>query len=193
VPRPKNPVLTYRLHKQFGRAIVTVNPNGNRTDMLLGEYYSPESKEEYRRVLTDLAAGRLTSGAPADLTGNGLCARYWKHALEYYRHPDGRPTSEQTDLKHAIRAFHAQVGAMPAREFDPLAFKAVREAMIGKGWARPTVNEHCGRVKRFIRWGVEDELLSADRWDALRAVRGLAAGRTPARTTGRHSGLLRSV
>ena len=75
---------------------------------------------------------------------NELCLRYWKHAETYYRHPDGKPTSELTDLRYAIRAFREHAGTMPAREFGPLAFKAVRERMIVKGWARPTVNKHCG-------------------------------------------------
>jgi len=49
-----------------------------------------------------------------------------------------------------------------------------------EGWARPTVNKHCGRVKRIVRWGVENEILPADRWEAFRAVKGLTAGHTTA-------------
>lgn len=180
MPRPKNPVPTYRLHKQSGQGIVTVTANGSRKDITLGKYDSPESREEYRRVLTDLDAGRIKFDTPLDITVNELCLGYWKHAEEYYRHADGNPTSELTDLKYAIRAFREHCGTMLAREFGPLAFKAVREKMVGKGWARPTVNKHCGRVKRVIRWGVENELLPADRWEALRAVKGLAVGRSSA-------------
>jgi integrase len=182
MPRPKNPIPTYRLHKQSGQAIVTVNVSGVRKDMLLGAYNSPESKDEYRRVLADLAAGRLHTGAPADITVNELCARYWKHAQEYYP-PDseGKPASELVDFRYAIREFRGYAGDMLAREFGPLAFKALRERMVGKGWARPTINRQCGRVKRIIRWAVENELVPADRWEALRAVPGLSAGRTSAR------------
>ena len=180
MPRPKNPVPTYRLHKQSGQAIVTVNVNGVRKDMLLGRYDSSESKVEYQRVLADLAAGRIAASAPTDLTVNELCLRFWTHAQDYYRDADGRPSSEITSLKYAIRAFREHCGDRPAREFGPLALKAVREQMVKKGWARPTVNDHCGRVKRIVRWAVENELLPADRWEALRAVRGLTAGRTSA-------------
>lgn len=34
--RPRNVVPSYRLHKQSGQAIVTVNLNGTRKDYLLG-------------------------------------------------------------------------------------------------------------------------------------------------------------
>ena len=38
MPRPRNHVPTYRLHKQSGQAIVTVNVSGKRRDVLLGGY-----------------------------------------------------------------------------------------------------------------------------------------------------------
>ena len=103
MPRPKNPVPTYRLHKQSGQAIVTVNVNGARKDMLLGVYNSAESKEEYRRVLTDLAAGRFNTSVPADLTVNELCARYWKHAQEYYL-PDRMERKRPNSLTSGTRS-----------------------------------------------------------------------------------------
>lgn len=181
MPRPRKPVPTYRLHKQSGQAIVTVSASGVRKDMLLGVYDSPESKEEYRRVLDNLAAGRFNTAVPTDITVNELCARYWKHAQTYYQpSPGEKEASELSDFRYAIREFRGFAGDMLAREFGPLAFKQLRERMVGKGWARPTVNRQCGRVKCIIRWGVENELLPADRWEALRSVPGLAAGRTTA-------------
>ncbi len=182
MPRPKKPFPAYRLHKQSGQAIVTVSGNGSRKDMLLGKYNSPESKEEYRRVLADLEAGRIALAAPTDITVNELCLRFWKHAEQYYPNdPDGNPASELKNFRYAIREFRDYAGSIIAREFGPVALKVLRERMVAKGWARPTVNKQCGRVKRIIRWGVENELLPTDRWEALRAVPGLAAGRTKAR------------
>ncbi len=72
MPRPKKLIPAYRLHKQSGQAIVTVSQNGVRKEMTLGKYDSPESKEEYQRVLTNLAAGRSSTEAPVDLTVNEL-------------------------------------------------------------------------------------------------------------------------
>lgn len=184
MPRPRNAVPTYRLHKQSGQAIVTLNVNGKRRDVTLGLYNSPESKEEYRRVLANLES---LSAAPApvpaalDLTVNELCLRYWKHAETYYPNDhEGKPASELADIKYAIREFRGFFGDRPAREFGPVALKALRERMVGKGWSRRYVNKQCGRVKRVVRFGVENELLPPTQWEALRSVPGLAAGRTKA-------------
>lgn len=180
MPRPRNPIPTYRLHKSSGQAVVTVNVGDKRRDILLGKYDTPESKTEYQRVLTDLSAGRLFSGAPADLTINELLVKFIAWATDYYHNPNGAHTSELGDIAHAVRPLRELFGHTPAREFGPLAFKRVREEMIAKQWGRTTVNQQAQRVKRVIRWAVENELVPADRWEALRAVKGLAAGRTSA-------------
>ena len=162
MPRPKSPVSAYRLHKQSGQAIVTITVNGSRKDMFLGAYNSAASKEEYRRVLTDLEAGRFAPGLPVDLTVNELCLRFWKHAEQYYPNDaDGKPASELKDFRYAIREFRDYAGNFLAREFGPMALKTLRERMVKKGWARPTINRQCGRVKRIVRWGVENELRTA--------------------------------
>jgi hypothetical protein len=69
MPRPRNPIPTYRLHKQSAQAVVTLRlPDGTRKDVLLGPYNSPESKAEYRRVLAEWQAtgGRVV--APSGLS-----------------------------------------------------------------------------------------------------------------------------
>ncbi|MFO0821981.1 MAG: hypothetical protein U0792_02495 [Gemmataceae bacterium] len=63
MPRPRNHIPTYRLHKQSGQAIVTISSNGTRRDVLLGKYGTPESQAEYRRVLAEL---RGSHGTPRD-------------------------------------------------------------------------------------------------------------------------------
>jgi hypothetical protein len=52
--RRKGTLPTYRLHKQSGKAIVSL-PLGDGTykDYLLGFYNSEESKAEYARVVTE--------------------------------------------------------------------------------------------------------------------------------------------
>jgi hypothetical protein len=58
MPRRRNPVPTYRLHKQSGQAIVTLTGGlGRRRDVMLGRHGSPESRAEYARVLVDWEAG----------------------------------------------------------------------------------------------------------------------------------------
>ncbi|HUR53136.1 MAG TPA: hypothetical protein VMZ71_03320 [Gemmataceae bacterium] len=84
MPRPKNAIPTYRLHKQSGQAIVTVTAGGVRRDITRGSHGTPESKEEYRRVLADLASGRIGSGEPADITVSELCLKFWVWAEHHY-------------------------------------------------------------------------------------------------------------
>ena len=50
MPRPRKHVPTYRIHKQSGQAVVTINHNGKRREILLGKYGMPESRSEYQRI-----------------------------------------------------------------------------------------------------------------------------------------------
>lgn len=47
----------------------------------------------------------------------------------------------------------------PVEQFGPLALKAVRDAMVAKGWTRGTVNAEIDRIRRVFRFAVENELL----------------------------------
>ncbi|MCC6784263.1 MAG: site-specific integrase [Planctomycetes bacterium] len=179
-------VPSYRLHKSSGQAIVTL---GGRT-LYLGPFESPASRERYERVVGEwrargrfLAGTRDATGAPADwLSVDDLCAGYWTHATEYYR-KDGKPTSELSVLKLAMRYLHAGYGSTRAAAFGPLALKACRERMIAGGLSRSTINGFVARIKQTFRWGVENELVPPSTWEGLRAVRGLVRGRSAARET----------
>jgi integrase len=150
----------------------------------LGAFNSPESKQAYARIIDELATAPapdlIATGKYPDLSVDELCNRFRVWAETYYRNSDGSPSSELTDLKHAVRPWRELYGMTLAADFGPLAFKTLRAKMVELGWNRKTVNDHCQRVKRVIRWAVENELLPSDRWEALRSVRGLARGRTKA-------------
>jgi integrase len=207
-------VPSYRCKKSNGRKYACVSlpdGGGGRHDVLLGNYGSKESKAEYARVITEWeAAGRKLSrpDVTPDITVNELMARYWKHAKEHYRHPDGSPTSELNDLRLSFRPLKALYGHTLARELGPLALKAVREAMIKQpitkpvkvadpmtgevtwqekllriGLARGVVNQRINRIRRLYRWGVENELVPSSVLAGLCAVRGLKRGRSAARET----------
>lgn len=132
------------------------------------------------RVLRKLI-GRPRADRQRGPTIAKLIDQYLKHADAYYRHPDGTPTGETTTLQKALAVLRQTYGRTPAADFRPLKMKAVRDKMVDKGWCRKTVNNQVGRVKRMIKWAVENELLPADRYHALQAVTGLKAGRTNAR------------
>jgi len=66
----KGSLPSYRRHKSSRQAVVTLtDPSGNRHDLLLGRYNSPESRAEYLRVLGEWEArGRTLPGSGADLS-----------------------------------------------------------------------------------------------------------------------------
>lgn len=206
---------SYRRHVSSGQAIVTLpQSDGRRKDVLLGPYGSPESYAEYRRILKEWEAGGHRApepdshGAqkqPSDLTVNELMLRWLDHVDAYYV-KDGKPTSEPDTIRQALRFVKELYGHTLAREFGPLALKAVRQAMVdhpitrtrkvkdpttGKGrketkvlrvgLARKYVNKQVDRIKRMFAWAVAEELLPANVHAALLRVEGLRKGKSPAR------------
>jgi integrase len=172
-------IPSYRHHRPSGQAVVTISGR----DVYLGRWGSPESKAEYERLIEEwLASGRQ------DVRGNAitvaeLILAYWKHAKQHYR-KNGQPTSEQHIIRQALRPVRKLYGHTLARDFGPIAFKTCREAILEAGRSRSTVNSYANRVKRMFRWGVENELVRAEVYQALQAVSGLRRGRSAAHETG---------
>lgn len=54
-------------------------------------------------------------------------------------------------------------GRTAAADVGPLALKAVRQAVIGKGVFRCSVNHAVNRIRRMFKWAVENELNPARR------------------------------
>jgi integrase len=178
MPRLVNRTPSYRLHKSDGRAVVTI---GGR-DIFLGKYNSPESRAEYDRLIAIwLAAGRRlpgpTNGASADLSVNELTLRFWRHAEDYYRRPDGAPAPALDNLRLALRPLKDLYGCTSAGDFDTKALKVVRQSMIDAGLSRRTINQRIARVVRVFRFGVEEKLVPASVHHSLKAVQGLRKGR----------------
>jgi integrase len=187
--RPRNQVPSYRFHKQSGQAIVTITMNGDRKDILLGKYGTPESKVEYERVLACL---RTPSGSQVLASGNGISAKlsdltisevidaYRRWADEYYKPTDGKAKPGGTNPKYALRKVREMFGSSLASEFGPKTLKVVREAWVGAGLARKVINGRVGAVKRMFKWAVSEELLPAEAYQRLSTVEGLRVGRTEA-------------
>jgi len=113
---------------------------------------------------------------------NELILQYWLYCQKYFV-KNGSPTSEQACIRSALRFVRTMFGGEPVEDFGPLKLKAVRESMIDAGLARSTINQHVGRIKRFIAWAVENELLGVEVYQRLLTVRGLLKGRSSARET----------
>jgi len=173
---PKVP--QFRLHKASGQGFVELN--GRR--IYLGKHDLPETRENYRRTVTEwLANNRQAPGASPHLPVSVLIARYWKDRQTYYVDALGHPTGELAPLRASMRPLDELYGSTPADDFGPRALKAVRQRMIDIGWHRKTINGHVARIKALFRWAVENELVSGEVFHALQAVSGLRYGRSTAK------------
>jgi integrase len=171
----------YRKHRASGQAIVTINGR----DHYLGPWNAKASREQYDRLVAEwLANGRRPLSAAqsiSDLTVGELIDRFTTHAEGYYRRPDGTATSEISCFNLSFGILNRLYGPKQLDDFGPLALEAVRNAMIAKGWARDSINNQVGRIKRMFRWGVAKELVPPSVYQGLCAVAGLRAGRSGAR------------
>ena len=181
MPRTNLPP-SYRFHKARNCAVVTIDGR-NR---YLGPFGSPESKEKYARLIAEAHATRRQglpspdSSGQANPTVDELVLASWMFARTYYvKH--GRPTDEQAGIRSAVRFLCRLYGRTPARDFSPLGLKAVRETMIEAGLSRRVVNKYVQRIRRMFRWGVENELVTVDVYQALMTVGWLRKGRCTAR------------
>lgn len=172
----RNRIPSYRLHKPSGLAVVTLAGR----DYYLGKHGSAESVAEYRRLTSLYVAGGMTMPpAPSSLTLTELALRYWDHAVSYYR-KDGRPTSQIRLVRSTLRRVRALFGPTAATDFGPAALLALRESWVLDGNSRTVVNRKVRLVRQVIDWAVAEGLVPGPVSHAVRAVHGLARGRTPA-------------
>ena len=177
-------IPAYTHHKATGQARVRVDGR----DIYLGPYGSVESRRKYGELIAKLASGvninadKLKASAkvePGQFTINELCLAFMRHAEAYYV-KNGRPTGEVRCIKSAVRQLVESYGYETVNEFGPLALKAARAKMVGKGWCRKYVNKSVSRLRHIFRWGVENELVEPATLQKLEAVSPLLAGRTEA-------------
>jgi integrase len=181
MPRaPRQPA--YRLHKARNCAVVTIGGKNH----YLGPYDSPESHEQYARLIAEWKAQNAEQGPQAPprpqqaLCVNEVLQAFWLHAKAYYVH-QGQPTAEQTAYWSVIRTVQLLYGTGHVLQFGPLALKAVREHLIDRDLCRTEVNKRINRIKHIFKWAVGEELIPAGVYEALRTVEALRFGRTRAR------------
>lgn len=191
MPRQKNAIPSYLLHKKSGQARVRIDGR----DHLLGPFGSEESRIRYGELIAKFASGvppdplaaglnRGTNrGTDSDDPGPSiaeLVVAFLSHSEQHYV-KNGEPTSEQHCIRSAVRPLRELYALLPAKDFGPLALKAVRAKMVESGLARNTVNSNIGRIRRMFRFAVANEMVSVDVLQRLEAVSPLLAGRTEAR------------
>ena len=179
MPRLTHSTPRYRKHRGSGQAVVTIAGR----DHYLGPHGTKASHLEYDRLIMEwLAAGRPTRSevACSDLTISEICHRYWQFAKQHYR-KNGKGTSEQDNIRYALRPLRHLYGRTSVEDFGPLGLKALQTKMIEEGLSRGVINSRIGKVKRMFRWAVSEELAPASLVHSLDAVMGLQKGRTKAR------------
>lgn len=187
MPRRKNVTPSYLLHQSTGQARIRID---GREYLLPGPFGSDQSRIAYGQLIA-----RHASGLPIDPLAKSnrgtstnedpgpsvaeLCLTFLTHAERHYV-KDGKQTSEVHILKSVIRPLRELYGMLPAKDFGPLALKAVRSKMIELGWARTTINSGMSRIRRIFKHAIENEMIDAAVLTRLQAVAPLLAGRTEA-------------
>jgi integrase len=188
MPR-RNHIPSYRLHKQSGQAVVTLTDGlGGRRDLLLGKHGTAESRQEYARVIAEWEAGGRKGpasrrDAPEGPTVNEVLLAFYRHAEQHYRRSDGTPTKDVREYRAAFRPLKKLYGHTPAKDFGPVALKAVRHKMVDADLSRGVVNQRVGRIVRAFKWAAAEEMVPVTAYQALATVSGLRRGRAPVRET----------
>jgi integrase len=125
------------------------------------------------------------------MTVNELVKQFWPWVKSYYRRPDGSETSEVDGFLYSLRPLKHLYEHTIAKDFGPVAFKAVRDLMIGgylhpkygpqRPLARTEINHRMKRIRRLFKWAIERELVPATVLHGLQTVPPLKCGRTEAR------------
>ena len=188
--RKRSSLPTYLLHNPTGQARCRIDGK----DIYLGPYGSDSSRIKYGQLVAKLAGGvpidpladsnrgqvpRHDSEADPGPTVGELCLAFLRYAETHYR-KNGEPTSQLHVVKGTVRPLNELYGLTPAKDFGPLAMKAVRANMVGLGWTRGTINASMGRIRRIFKHAVENELIDASILQRLQCVAPLLAGRTEA-------------
>ena len=173
---------TYSLHKASGNARVWLAGR----NFYLGPYDSPESRLKYAELLKQHLTGTLidpiVANGPEDTgpTIHEICAAYILHAQTYYR-KNGKVTAEYHCITSAMRPLKNLFGDSPAKDFDSVCLRIVRQKMIdSEEWCRDYINKSLARVVRIFRHAAKTKLVPAATLTELELVEPLEAGRTSA-------------
>ncbi len=179
MPRPINAVPIYSHHKASNQAFSTVRlPSGERKTIYFGTWKSAASKAEYARVVALVSANNgVYPDASLDLTINEALVRYVKHIDATLIDGDGNILPSVSNIKSALTTLKILFGSIPLAEFGPPQLKACRSAMVEEGRVRRQCNKRTNEIRRFIKWCVEEQLVSPLIIESLRAVAPLMPGR----------------
>lgn len=171
----RRPVPAMREHSS-GQACARWREGGRDRVKYFGAWGSAIAAAEYSRFVAAWAEGSELPTGPEGITVAKLGLR-WLAWCESEYTKDGKPTSEVSLVRLVLKPLNEVAGVRPANEFTPKDLKAIQAKLVAEGYVRTTVNSAVQRIVRLFRWGVSEELVRADVWQALTSVRGLKSGR----------------
>lgn len=171
---PRQP--SYCHHKPTGQAYVRIDGKIR----YLGKFDSPGSRDQFDKLILQWKRRHDRTGMHSTTVGQLVAAFITSHAETYYRHDDGTPTTEVNNFRLAVKPLVKLFRGIPVVEFGPQKLAAVRDAMIGNGYVRRSINRHVFRIRKIFRWGVSQELVPPGVLTALDALDSLRAGRSGA-------------
>lgn len=162
-------IATMRLHST-GQWFVKLNQKPH----YLGKD-KPTAERRYRELIAEHYGRAAQHELPANcITVASLIAGYIDHATAACN-PKWKATRA-----HACKQMAAELlklyPALPAEDFSPKAYKAVRAAMAGPDRSHSYVNMLCTRLKAVWKWGVGEELVSESSYRRLLTVPDLQPG-----------------
>jgi integrase len=177
-------VPAYQLHRASGQARVKIDGR----DVYLGEHGSPESRAAYALQIANHAAGegRPVPRIPtpqSTITVGECVLRFLVHAKTLWPQPEsGKRNAEYLQYDNLLRRLlNDKFGNLPADLLTGPRVKELQTAMVEKRrWARKHCNAMLRRLKRFARWCLTEDLISAETVAKICAVEPLRAGRTTA-------------
>jgi integrase len=192
--RPRQAIPSYRCKKiktsagttiKYG--LVTLHDSaGNRQDVLLKRWNTPESKALYHRTIQEWeAAGRqLAATQGPDITIAEMLEGYRVYCER--RYPP--PSLELQNIRFAMQPLRVLYATLPAKDFGPRCLKALVLSMATGAWltdeekeerqkhgqridlARRTVAQRVGRIRRFFKWAVSEDHIPVTVLSALETV-----------------------
>jgi integrase len=148
-----------------------------------GKYENPQSKIAYDQKIQEwLSNGRSLvkseTNEASDITVNRLLELFLAYAQKTYV-KDGRPTSQLSNIKLAIRAARTTYGETLARDFSAVALRRIRDQIVAEGrLCRREINRRTNLIGQIFRWGVGEGLIPPSVGHSIREFTHLRRGRT---------------
>lgn len=128
-----------------------------------------------------LSTGELSQPPEPPILLSVVLDKFLAHADTYYRTPSGKVSSEPRCYRFSFTHLRDLFNTLPAKEFRRNHLQHTRDKMVAAGQSRKVVNQSVGRIKRAIRWAVENGHLPDECYTSLIVLKNLAPHRSPAK------------